>query len=184
MNDGIHNIHNVYSRPPVRSEIWDISHCQQREISPIHTATNVSLSSFLCLRSSHPPSLPLLSFSLSFFFSFPFFSAPTLKPGGWRGSGCTCRVAEALLKESMRFLEKPQEIQNSPCPRSFSFSTQTLHIRQLLSSCALFILLLPLSFSFLSISLSPHLYLVQSNICIRFGPISGNVMQDASQSTQ
>lgn len=158
MNDGIHNIHNVYSRPPVRSEIWDISHCQRCEISPICTATNVSLSSFLCLPSSHPPSLALLSFSLSLFSSFPFFSAPTLKPGGWRGSGCTCRVAEALLKESIRFWKSLRRFRPLHVP-VLSLSAQTLHIRQLLSSCALLILSLPLSFSFLSFSLSLSTFL-------------------------
>lgn len=178
MNDGIHNIHNVYSRPPVRSEIWDISHCQRCEISPICTATNVSLSSFLCLPSSHPPSLPLLSFSCSLFSSFPFFSAPTLKSGGWRGSGCTCRVAEALLKESIRFWKSLRRFRPLHVP-VLSLWAQTLHICQLLSSCALFILSLPFS-----VCLSLHLSLVQANICVRFVPITANFMQDASQSTQ
>lgn len=154
MNDGIHNIHNVHSWAPVRSEIWHISHCQRREISPIRTATNVSLSSFLCLPSSHPPFLALLSLSLSLFSSFPFFSAPTLKQAAWIVSGCTCRVAEALLKESMRFWKNLRRFRPLHVP-VLSLWAQTPHIRQFLSSCALFILSLPLSFSSQAIALSP-----------------------------
>lgn len=63
MNDSIHHIHNVYSQSPFRSEIWDSARCQRREISPIRTATHVSLSSLL---HTLPPAITLLR-SLSLF---------------------------------------------------------------------------------------------------------------------
>lgn len=183
MNDSIHNIHNVYSRTPVRSEIWDIAHCQQREISPIRTATNVSLSS------SHPPYPPLLSFSHSLSFSIPFFSAPTLKSGDWRGSGCTCKVAETRLEKSMCFWKSLRRFRPLHGALSFSLSFRpscclcpdSLH--PLTSS-----LIYPLFYHFLSVSISLHLSLFEANICIRSAkiqrPISVNVMQGTSQSTQ
>lgn len=125
------------------------------------TASNVkfhpSAQQQMCLfhpfSASLPHTLPPCpcSPSLSLFFPFPFFSAPTLKPGDWRGSGCTCRVAEALVKESMCFWKSLRRFRPLHVP-VLSLSAQALHIRQLLSSCALFILSLPLSFSFLSIS--------------------------------
>lgn len=72
-----------------------------------------------------PFSAPSLLFSPSLVSSFLFFSH-TLRPGGWRGFGCTCGVAESLLKESMCF-ERSLESQASLClsmsyslPRSLS----------------------------------------------------------------
>lgn len=182
MNDGIHNIHNVYSRPPVRSEIWDISHCQRREISPIRTATNVSLSSFFCLPSSHPPSLALLSFSLSLFSSFPFFSAPTLNQAAGEALGVRAEWQRLYSKNQCAFGKTSGDsgLSMSPFflfgPRLFTSASFYPHVPFSFSHF--------LSLSPLSLSLSPHLSLVQANICVRFVPISANVMQDASQSTQ
>lgn len=67
----------------------------------------------------HPFYWPSLCLSLllpshSLHLSFPFFFSHTLRPGGWRGFGCTCRVAESLLKESMCF-EMSLESQASLC---------------------------------------------------------------------
>lgn len=58
--------------------------------------------------------LSLLLPSYSLHLSFSFFFPHTLRPGGWRGFGCTCRVAESLLKESMCF-ERSLESQASLC---------------------------------------------------------------------
>lgn len=48
-------------------------------------------------------SLPALALLLSLFFSIPFFSAPTLKPGDWRGFGRTCGAAETRSKNQCAF---------------------------------------------------------------------------------
>lgn len=106
------------------SEIWEMSVCKWRETSPVRAPTKVSLSSFLLLFLV-PFSAPSLLFSPSLVSPFLFFSH-TLRPGGWRGFGCTCGVAESLLKESMCF-ERSLESQASLClsmsyslPRSLS----------------------------------------------------------------
>lgn len=70
--------------------------------------------------------LSLLLPSYSLHLSFPFFFSHTLRPGGWRGFGCTCRVAESLLKESMCF-ERSLESQASLClSMSYSLSFSLL----------------------------------------------------------
>lgn len=182
MNDSIHNIHNVYSRPPVRSEIWDISHCQQREISPIRTATNVSLSSFLCLPSSHPPSLPLALLLPLSLFLIPFLLCSHTEARRLERLWVYVQSGRGSTQRINALLENPQEIQASPCPRSFSFCPDSSHPPASILMCPFHSHFLSLSPFCLSLSL--HLSLVQANVCVRFGPISVNVMQGASQSTQ
>lgn len=75
--------------------------------------------------------LSLLLQSYSLHLSFSFFFSHTLRPGGWRGFGCTCRVAESLLKESMCF-ERSLESQASLCLSvSYSLSFSLLSARRL-----------------------------------------------------
>ncbi len=90
------------------------------------------------------------------------------------GRGSTQRI-NALL-------EKPREIQTSPCPRSFSLGPDSSHPPVSILMCPFHSL--TSSLFLLSGYHSLHLSLVQANICVRFVPISANVMQDASQSTQ